>query len=74
MMDLGQSPADGGRPPLVVDLDGTFTLADTLWESLIRLVKRAPSLLLKFPQWLFAGRASFFFAMRHYRGVCRALR
>jgi 4-hydroxybenzoate polyprenyltransferase/phosphoserine phosphatase len=48
-----------GAPPLVVDLDGTFTLTDTLWECLIRLVKRAPMLLLQFPRWLAAGRASF---------------
>jgi 4-hydroxybenzoate polyprenyltransferase len=46
-------------PPLVVDLDGTFTLTDTLWESLVRLVKRAPITLLQFPRWLAGGRAHF---------------
>ncbi|MBV9890913.1 MAG: UbiA family prenyltransferase [Rhizobacter sp.] len=51
----------GGRaaPPLVVDLDGTFTLTDTLWESLVRAVKRAPMTLLRLPRWLLAGRAAF---------------
>jgi 4-hydroxybenzoate polyprenyltransferase len=46
-------------PPLVVDLDGTFTLTDTLWESVISVVKRAPMTLLQFPRWLLGGRAAF---------------
>jgi 4-hydroxybenzoate polyprenyltransferase/phosphoserine phosphatase len=46
-------------PPLVVDLDGTFTLTDTLWESIVRLVKRAPMTVLQFPKWLLSGRAQF---------------
>jgi 4-hydroxybenzoate polyprenyltransferase/phosphoserine phosphatase len=44
--------------PLVVDLDGTLTPTDTLWESLVRLVKAAPVVLLQLPLWLLAGRAA----------------
>jgi len=46
-------------PPLVVDLDGTLTPTDTLWESLVRLVKLHPGALLSLPFWLLRGRAHF---------------
>ncbi|MEO7861877.1 MAG: 4-hydroxybenzoate polyprenyltransferase, partial [Nitrospirales bacterium] len=45
--------------PLVVDLDGTLTPADTLVESLIQLIKRTPLNLLLLPFWLLKGRAAF---------------
>jgi len=45
--------------PLVVDLDGTLTPADTLAESLVTLVKQSPLNLLRLPFWLMRGRASF---------------
>ncbi|MET3213895.1 UNVERIFIED_ORG: 4-hydroxybenzoate polyprenyltransferase/phosphoglycolate phosphatase-like HAD superfamily hydrolase [Burkholderia territorii] len=45
--------------PLVVDLDGTLTTSDTLMESVIRVVKRQPTNLLRLPFWLAGGRASF---------------
>ncbi len=45
--------------PLVVDLDGTLTPTDTLWESLIRLVRERPALLLLLPFWLMGSRAAF---------------
>ncbi|MDR0244131.1 MAG: UbiA family prenyltransferase [Burkholderia sp.] len=45
--------------PLVVDLDGTLTLSDTLMESVIRVVRRKPSNLLRLPVWLAGGRAAF---------------
>ncbi|WP_081053404.1 UbiA family prenyltransferase [Burkholderia vietnamiensis] len=45
--------------PLVVDLDGTLTVSDTLMESVIRVVKRQPTNLLRLPFWLAAGRATF---------------
>lgn len=43
--------------PLVVDLDGTLTPTDTLVESVVRLVKHHPFLLLLLPFWLLQGRA-----------------
>ncbi len=45
--------------PLVVDLDGTLTPTDTLWESIVRLVKQRPWTLFLLPLWLLAGRARF---------------
>ncbi|WP_175839835.1 UbiA family prenyltransferase [Burkholderia arboris] len=45
--------------PLVVDLDGTLTLSDTLMESVIRVVRHKPSSLLRLPFWLAGGRAAF---------------
>ena len=45
--------------PLVVDLDGSLTLSDTLMESVIRVVRRKPSNLLGLPFWLAGGRAAF---------------
>jgi 4-hydroxybenzoate polyprenyltransferase len=46
-------------PPLVVDLDGTLTPTDTLWESVVRLVKQQPRLIFALPFWLLLGRAGF---------------
>lgn len=43
--------------PLVVDLDGTLTPTDTLVESIVRLVKHHPLLLVLLPFWLLQGRA-----------------
>lgn len=45
--------------PLVVDLDGTLTPADTLWEGLVRLIKGRPRFLFLLPLWLWRGRAYF---------------
>ncbi|WGS54067.1 UbiA family prenyltransferase [Paraburkholderia sp. D15] len=45
--------------PLVVDLDGTLTLTDTLAESVVQIVKRNPLNLVRLPVWLLGGRASF---------------
>jgi len=42
--------------PLVVDLDGTLTLTDTLVESVLLLVRQSPSSLLRLPFWLLRGR------------------
>ena len=49
------SPAD--RPPLVVDLDGTLTPTDTLYESVLAMLHRQPAYLLLLPVWLARGRA-----------------
>lgn len=43
--------------PLCVDLDGTLTPVDTLHESLLNLVRRAPAFLLKLPILLAKGKA-----------------
>jgi len=55
-----QAPTESARSlPLVVDLDGTLTPADTLMESLIALVKQSPLNLLRVPLRLLNGRARF---------------
>ena len=53
-----------GRPsaalaPLIVDLDGTLTLTDTLVESIAQMVKRNPEDVLRIPFWILKGRAAF---------------
>jgi 4-hydroxybenzoate polyprenyltransferase len=42
---------------IAVDLDGTFTLTDTLHETLLSIVRNKPYLLLLLPFWLFKGIA-----------------
>jgi 4-hydroxybenzoate polyprenyltransferase len=44
------------RPPLVVDLDGTLVLTDTLVESIIELIKRSPFNIFMLAFWLISGR------------------
>ena len=45
--------------PIVVDLDGTLTPTDTLIESVLTLIRRAPFYVLCLPLWLLKGRAGF---------------
>lgn len=45
------------RVPLVVDLDGTLSAVDTLYELFLRVVRRRPLILLSLPFWLLRGRA-----------------
>lgn len=45
--------------PLCVDLDGTLLATDTLWESVVLLLRRRPWLLFWAPFWLLRGRAGF---------------
>ena len=40
-----------------VDLDGTLIAADLFWESLLRLIVRAPVVVLQLPFWALRGRA-----------------
>lgn len=47
------------NPPLVVDLDGTLTPADTLVEAVIKVIKQSPVNLVRLPFWLMKGRAEF---------------
>lgn len=49
--------ARSSTPPLCVDLDGTLIATDVLWESIARLLKTRPLLLLLLPLWLLRGRA-----------------
>ena len=44
--------------PLVVDLDGTLVLSDTLYESAVSAVRLHPMRLLCWPQWLAQGKAA----------------
>lgn len=59
MPNSALTPPGNEYSPLVVDLDGTLTPTDTLIESIIRLVKRNPMDVLRFPFWLLKGRAVF---------------
>jgi 4-hydroxybenzoate polyprenyltransferase len=52
-----RSEPDPDTTPLVVDLDGTLLRTDLLLESVLRLIKRAPWLVLFMPLWLLKGRA-----------------
>lgn len=45
--------------PLVLDLDGTLVLGDTLHESLVALLRSRPLSLLQLPVWLLRGRSGF---------------
>jgi 4-hydroxybenzoate polyprenyltransferase/phosphoserine phosphatase len=51
--------AAASRAPIVVDLDGTLTPADTLAESVVALVKKSPLKLLRLPGWVLKGRSGF---------------
>ena len=45
--------------PLVVDLDGTLTPTDTLFESLVQLLKHSPTQIIRLPLALLRGKAGF---------------
>lgn len=47
------------KPPLCVDLDGTLIATDTLWESILILLKTKPLVIFLFPIWFYKGRAYF---------------
>jgi 4-hydroxybenzoate polyprenyltransferase/phosphoserine phosphatase len=44
--------------PLCVDLDGTLVETDTLWESLLRLLRERPLDVLLLPFWVARGKAA----------------
>jgi phosphoserine phosphatase len=56
---MSATVSSAGKPPLVVDLDGTLILTDSLWEMLVRLLARRPLLIFAVLGWLFRGRAGF---------------
>jgi len=53
-----QANAAQTAPPLYVDLDGTFLRTDSLYESVVRLLKAQPWAALLLPIWLLGGRAA----------------
>jgi beta-phosphoglucomutase-like phosphatase (HAD superfamily) len=55
-MDSPPSHLDDSLP-LVVDLDGTLTPTDTLFESVIQTIQRNPWDILRLPFWLLKGRS-----------------
>lgn len=54
------APANArGKPPLVVDLDGTLVRSDLLWEALALFLKLHTLQAWKLPFWLLRGKAEF---------------
>src|SRR5579863_3105139 len=51
-------PAQALQRPLCVDLDGTLTKVDTLYDTLMLLVRKNPRALLQLPGWLAGGKAN----------------
>ena len=45
--------------PLCVDLDGTLVKSDTLVDTVLVLARQSPVTVLRFPQWIAQGKASF---------------
>ena len=45
--------------PLCVDLDGSLTPTDTLWEGCLILIRTNPAYLVKMFYWLLSGKAGF---------------
>lgn len=50
--------AQAVQRPLCVDLDGTLTKVDTLYDSFMLLVRKNPRALLQLPGWLAGGKAN----------------
>src|SRR5215471_3353817 len=44
---------------ICTDLDGTVLRSDSLWESLLLLIKSRPAMLFLIPVWLFQGKTRF---------------
>ena len=53
-----RSPIKKKLLPIVVDLDGTLLLTDTLFESLVKIFHKHPSEVLNLPFWLAQGKAN----------------
>jgi 4-hydroxybenzoate polyprenyltransferase len=51
-------PAQAVQRPLCVDLDGTLTKVDTLYDSFMLLARKNPRALLQLPGWLAGGKAN----------------
>jgi len=62
-------PKTYSNPVLCVDLDGTLTKSDLLWESILVLLKSKPHLLLLIPYWLLSGRANLKRQLARHAGL-----
>lgn len=51
-------PASALQRPLCVDLDGTLTKVDTLYDTFMLLVRKNPRALVHLPGWLAGGKAN----------------
>jgi 4-hydroxybenzoate polyprenyltransferase len=51
-----QLSAQEGQVPLLVDLDGSLILSDTLYETLLLVLKSSPWLVFILPFWLLQGK------------------
>src|SRR4051812_20896075 len=51
------SPSEVASAPLAVDLDGTLTRTDTLYESFLLLLKKNPLCVFLVGFWLLRGKA-----------------
>lgn len=58
-MPTKEAEVTRGKPPLVVDLDGTLTPTDTLVESVVKLVKQSPANLIRLALLLPKGKVAF---------------
>jgi len=58
MSQLLAQPASALQRPLCVDLDGTLTKVDTLYDTFMLLVRRNPRALVHLPGWLAGGKAN----------------
>lgn len=58
-MELTSPSGDADAVPLCVDLDGTLIAGDTLWESLLILLRRRPLDAARTPLWAIHGPAVF---------------
>lgn len=58
-LSLDESGELLAAPVLCTDLDGTILKVDSLWESLLRLIKSRPGTLLLVPLWFLRGKAVF---------------
>jgi 4-hydroxybenzoate polyprenyltransferase len=45
--------------PLCVDLDGTLVKADTLYDTLMLLIRKDPMAMMRIPRWIAGGKANF---------------
>ena len=55
----GNGLGDASAVPLCVDLDGTLVKSDTLLDTVVVLARQSPGALLRFPGWIFGGKAVF---------------
>ncbi|KAA6465173.1 UbiA family prenyltransferase [Acidobacteria bacterium AB60] len=58
MTQVLAQPAQALQRPLCVDLDGTLTKVDTLYDTFMLLVRKNPRALLQVPGWLAGGKAN----------------